>query len=68
MKSSWLTGFRALAFAVGVFILLLVTGRIEIKTSRDVALFILGLAAFWVVIEKVFLNLRKQQPPQPPHP
>ena len=68
MKSSWLTGFRALLFALGVFILLLVTGRVEIKTSRDVTLFILGLAAFWVVIEKVFLNLRKQQPPKPPHP
>jgi hypothetical protein len=68
MKSSLLTGFRALAFSLGVFILLLVTGRIEIKSSRDVALFVLGLVVFWVVIEKVFLTLRKQKPVNPPHP
>ncbi len=67
MKGSWLTGFRALAFGVGVFVLLLISGRVEIKSSRDVTLFILGLTAFWVVIEKVFLNLRKK-PAKPPHP
>lgn len=68
MKGSLLTGFRALAFALGVFILLLVSGRLEIKSSRDVALFVLGLAAFWVVIEKVFLNLRKANSAKAPHP
>lgn len=68
MKSSFLAGFRAVAFALGVFLLLMVTGKLEIKSSRDVALFVLGLMAFWVVIEKVFLNLRKQKPVKaPPH-
>jgi hypothetical protein len=59
MKRSLLTGFRALAFALGAFVLLLSVGKIQIKSSVDVALFVLGLVAFWVVIEKVFLNLRK---------
>lgn len=68
MKGSWLTGFRALAFGVGVFVLLLVSGKVEIKSSRDVTLFILGLVAFWVVIEKVFLNIRKKPVKEPPHP
>lgn len=67
MKSSFLAGFRAVAFALGVFVLLMVTGKLEIKSSRDVALFVLGLMAFWVVIEKVFLNLRKQKPVKTPH-
>lgn len=67
MKSSFLAGFRAVAFALGVFLLLMVTGKLEIKSSRDVALFVLGLVAFWVVIEKVFLNLRKPKPVKPPH-
>ncbi|MBX7197978.1 MAG: hypothetical protein K1X51_01220 [Rhodospirillaceae bacterium] len=68
MKSSLLTGFRALAFALGVSILLFVSGRFAIKSSRDVTLFVLGLVAFWVVIEKVFLNLRKAKAVKPPHP
>lgn len=70
MKHSLLVGFRAVTFAVGIFVLLLVMGKIEIKSSRDVALFILGLAALWVVIEQVLLNLRKQKAarPKPPYP
>jgi uncharacterized membrane protein YciS (DUF1049 family) len=70
MKRSLLAGFRAVAFAVGVFVLLMAMGKIEIKTSRDVALFILGLVVFWVVVEQVFLNVRKHKrtPPKAPHP
>ena len=70
MKRSLLVGFRAVTFAVGIFVLLLVMGKIEIKSSLDVALFVLGLVAFWVVIEQVFLNLRKQKTARPktPHP
>ncbi len=62
MKSSLLIGFRALAFALGAFVLLAVSG-IKIQSSRDVALFVLGLAAFWVLIERVFLNIKKKKPP-----
>jgi len=36
---------------------------IKIQSSRDVALFVLGLAAFWVLIERVFLNIKKKKPP-----
>ena len=64
MKGSLLTGFRALAFALGAFVLLAISG-IEIKSSRDVALFVIGLAGFWVVIERVFLNA-KQKPRKAP--
>ena len=64
MKGSLLTGFRALAFALSAFVLLAI-GGIEIKSSRDVALFVLGLVAFWVAIERVFLNT-KQKPRKTP--
>jgi hypothetical protein len=54
-----LTGFRALAFALGAFLLLTTVGTIKVRSSLDVAGFVLGLAAFWVLIEKVFLGLRR---------
>ena len=60
MKASLLTGFRALAFALGAFVLLAISG-IEIKSSRDVFFFVIGLVAFWVVIESVFLRAKKQK-------
>lgn len=60
MKRSLLTGFRAFAFALGAFILLAV-GGIKIRSSLDVAGFVLGLAAFWFVIEKVMMSLRKRK-------
>ena len=61
MKSSLLTGFRALAFALGAFFLFAV-GGIKVRSSADVAGFVLGLAIFWILIEKVFLGLRKRKP------
>jgi len=64
MKRSLLTGFRALAFALGAFVLLAISG-IKIQSSVDVALFVLGLAAFWFVIERVFMNV-KQKPRKTP--
>ena len=64
MKSSLLIGFRALAFALGAFILFAISG-IKIQSSLDVALFVLGLAAFWVLIERVFLNIKKKKAPPP---
>jgi hypothetical protein len=64
VKRSLLTGFRALAFALGAFVLLAISG-IKIQSSTDVALFVLGLAAFWVVIERVFMNA-KQKPRKAP--
>jgi hypothetical protein len=60
MKSSLLTGFRALLFALGTFVLLAVSG-IKVRSSGDVALFVLGLAAFWVLIERIFLSLKQKQ-------
>lgn len=60
MKRSLLTAFRAFAFAIGAFILLAL-GDIQVRSSVDVALFVLGLAAFWVLIEKVFLNLKAKR-------
>jgi len=60
MKRSLLTGFRALAFSVGAFALLAVTGTIEIRQSLDVAMFVIGLTVFWVVIESLFLNMKKK--------
>ena len=57
MKQSLLTGFRALAFALGVF-MLIVVGGVTIRSARDVTLFVIGLAAFWVLVEKLFLTLR----------
>lgn len=59
MKKSLLTGFRAFVFALGAFALLAVSG-VDVRSSLDVAAFILGLAAFWVLIEKVFMG-RKQK-------
>ncbi len=64
MKGSLLTGFRAVAFAIGAFILMAL-GGIRVKSSIDVAAFILGLAVFWFLVEKIFLNLRsKKRPPK----
>tara|TARA_R110000868_G_scaffold86573_2_gene242779 strand:- start:346 stop:537 length:192 start_codon:yes stop_codon:yes gene_type:complete len=61
MKASFLTGFRALVFALAAFALL-VAGGIEIRSSLDVAGFVLGLAAFWVLIEKTFLSRTHKKP------
>lgn len=60
MKSSLLTGFRAMAFALGAFVLMAV-GGIKVRSSLDVTFFVLGLAAFWVVIERVFLNMKQKK-------
>lgn len=62
MKGSMLTGFRAVAFAIGAFILMAL-GGIRVHSALDVAGFILGLAVFWFLVEKVFLNLRTKKPP-----
>jgi hypothetical protein len=63
MKRQLLTAFRAFAFAIGCFILLAL-GDIRVRSSGDVALFVLGLAAFWVLIEKVFINMKAKRPPK----
>jgi hypothetical protein len=61
MKRSLLTGFRAMAFALGAFALLAVTGNIKIHRTLDVTIFVLGLAIFWFLIERVFLNVKQKQ-------
>ncbi len=63
MKRQLLTAFRAFAFAIGCFILLAL-GDIRIRSAADVAFFVLGFAAFWVLIEKVFLNLKAKRTPR----
>ena len=63
MKAQLLTAFRAFAFAIGCFVLMAL-GGITVHSARDVALFVLGLAAFWVLIEKVFLNFRAKKAPK----
>jgi len=63
MKRQFLTAFRAFAFAIGGFILLAL-GGIRVRSAADVALFILGLAAFWVLIEIVFLNFKAKRQPK----
>jgi hypothetical protein len=65
VKRQLLTAFRAFAFAIGCFILLAL-GGIKVRSAGDVALFVLGLAAFWVLIEKVFLNIRAKRTPRRP--
>ena len=67
MKGSLLTGLRAVAFAIGAFILMAL-GGIRVHSSIDVAGFILGLAVFWFLIEKFFLNLRSKKRPSKPMP
>lgn len=66
MKSSLLIGFRAIAFALGAFILLAI-GGIRVQSSMDVFLFVVGLVVFWVVIETVFMNMKKKKTVKPPH-
>jgi hypothetical protein len=39
-------------------------GGIRVHSARDVALFVLGMAAFWVLIEKVFLSLKEKKKPR----
>ena len=63
MKRQLLIAFRAFAFAIGCFVLLTV-GGMKLVAARDVFLFVLGLAAFWVLIEKVFLNLKAKPTPK----
>lgn len=63
MKRQLLLAFRAFAFAIGCFVLLTV-GGMKLVVARDVFLFVLGLAAFWVLIEKVFLNLKAKPAPK----
>lgn len=58
-------GFRAIAFAIGAFILLAISG-IRVQSSMDVFMFVIGLVVFWVVIEMVFLNMKKKKTVKPP--
>jgi hypothetical protein len=69
MKRSLLTGFRALAFALSVFLLLTLGGMLgamKVRSAADVTLFVLGLAVFWIVIERIVLATRQRRKPAPP--
>jgi hypothetical protein len=63
MKRQFLLAFRAFAFAIGCFALLAV-GGMKVVAARDVFLFVLGLAGFWVLIEKVLVNLKAKPAPK----
>lgn len=63
MKRQFLLAFRAFAFAISCFALLAV-GGMKVVAARDVFLFVLGLAGFWVLIEKVFVNLKAKPAPK----
>ena len=67
MKHSLLIGFRGLLFALGAFVMLAL-GGIQVKSSMDVALFVLGLTAFWILIERVILTIQKKPPKRPGAP
>lgn len=60
MKGTLLTAFRALVFALSAFALLAISG-IEVRSSVDVAVFVVGLAAFWILIEKIFIARKRQK-------
>jgi hypothetical protein len=65
MKRSLLTGFRALAFALSIFLLLALggmLGKMKVHSAVDVTLFVLGLAAFWLIIERLLLKMRRREP------
>ncbi len=49
-----------MVFALGAFALLALSG-IEVKSSLDVAGFVVGLAAFWVLIERVFMGRQQKK-------
>jgi hypothetical protein len=66
MKRSLLMGFRALAFALSIFLLVSLggmLGKMKVHSPVDVALFVVGLAAFWVVIERLVIKMRRRAVP-----
>jgi hypothetical protein len=68
MKRSLLTGFRALAFALSIFLLLTLGGMLgamKVRSATDVTVFVLGLAVFWVVIERMVLTMVQRRKPAP---
>ncbi|TAK99032.1 MAG: hypothetical protein EPO08_17515 [Rhodospirillaceae bacterium] len=60
MKRRLLTAFRAMVFAVCVFLLATV-GGLKIKSGGAVAVFILGIAVFWILIETVLMSMAKRK-------
>jgi hypothetical protein len=68
MKRSLLTGFRALAFALSIFLLLALGGMLgamKVRSATDVTLFVLGLAVFWIVIERMVRTIYQRRKPIP---
>lgn len=66
-KAFMLTMFRALVFGICAFALISL-GKIKVYSSSDVALFILGAAFLWYLIEVVVLKQlwkKKQQQKRP---
>lgn len=53
--ANFMMGVRALLFGVLAFALLALT-HIQVKSSMDVALFVLGATFIWFLIEKIVLS------------
>jgi hypothetical protein len=65
--ANFMMGVRALLFGLLAFALLALT-RIQVKSSMDVALFVLGAAFIWFLIEKVALSKLWQARNKQRHP
>ena len=60
MKRGLLTAFRAMVFAVCVFLLATV-GGLKTSSGGGVAVFVLGIAAFWILIERILISVVKRK-------
>jgi hypothetical protein len=67
MKRSLLTVFRAMVFAVCIFLLATV-GGFEITSGRGVAVFLVAIAFGWIVLEKVLATALQQRRKQKVRP
>jgi hypothetical protein len=67
MKRSLLTVFRAMVFAICIFLLATV-GGFEIKTGQSVAVFLVAIAIGWIVLEKVLATVLQQRKKQKARP
>lgn len=64
MTRRLLAAFRALVFALCVFLLATV-GGFKIKTGGAVAAFIIGIAVFWMLIETIMMAMAKRKKAKP---
>jgi len=63
MKRGFLTAVRALVVAICVFLLATV-GGFKITSGGAVAVFIGGLAAFWILLERILMPVMQRKKAQ----